>query len=315
MQENNVTSVNEFFLLGFQVSQNCRIFLFCLLLVTYCGIICGNLLIIALVSTSKNLHTPMYFFISQLSISDILLPTNIVPNTLNILLNNGEAISFIGCMTQFYFFCTTEGYECLLLTMMSYDRYVAICNPLHYMSIMTRSLYVNLVILFWFLSFFIAFIDTLSASSMKFCGMNIIDHFFCDIVPLQTISCSDLFSFKLQQYILSFPLLIIPSVIIVISYGNIVRAVLQIPSNISRQKAFSTCSSHLTVVSMFYMTLFSVYVLPTNEKTSEINKIMSLLYTVFTPLINPIIYSFRNKDIKKAVQETVQKYLRSDVFV
>ncbi|XP_075200186.1 olfactory receptor 5A2-like [Anomaloglossus baeobatrachus] len=309
MQENNVTSVNEFFLLGFQVSQNCRFFLFFLLLGIYCVLICGNLLIIALVSTSKNLNTPMYFFISQLSISDILLPTNIVPNTLCILLNNGGTITFIGCMTQFYFFCGTEIFECLLLTVMSYDRYVAICNPLHYVSIITSSFCVNLDILFWFLSFFIGFIDTLAASRLKFCGPNIIDHFFCDIVPLQDIACSDLFPLKLQLYLLSIPLLIVPNIIIVLSYGNIVRAILRIPSNISRQKAFSTCSSHLTVVSIFYLTLFSVYVLPTNEETSQVNKIMSLLYTVFTPLINPIIYSFRNKDIKKAIKETFEKYL------
>ncbi|XP_073403038.1 olfactory receptor 11L1-like [Dendrobates tinctorius] len=308
MQVNNVTFLNEFSLLGFQVSQNCRIFLFFLLLLIYCGTICGNLLIITLVSTSKNLHTPMYFFISQLSISDILLPTDIVPYMFYLLLNNGATITFFGCMAQFFFFCTSEGCECLLLTVMSYDRYVAICKPLHYVSIMTSSLCVNLVILFWFLCFFIAFIDTLSASRFKFCGPNIIDHFFCDIVPLQDISCSDTFPFKLQTYLLSFPLLVVPILIIVISYGNIVRAVLQIQSNISRHKAFSTCSSHLIVVSIFYLTLFSVYILPTSEQTSEVNKIMSLLYIVFTPFINPIIYSFRNKDIKKAAQETLRKY-------
>ncbi|XP_075200182.1 olfactory receptor 5G9-like [Anomaloglossus baeobatrachus] len=309
MQENNLTLAYEFFLLGFKVSLNYRIFLLFLLLVIYCAIMCGNLLIIALVSTSKNLHTPMYFFISQLSISDILLSTDIVPNMFYVLLNNGATITFIGCLAQICFFCTAEGYECLLLTMMSYDRYVAICNPLYYVSIMTSSFYVNLNILFWFLCFSNTFTYILSASRLKFCVRNTVDHFFCDIVPLMEISCSDTFPLKLQMCLLSIPMLLIPSIIIIISYGNIVRAVLQIQSNMSRQKAFSTCSSHLTVVSIFYLTLFSVYILPANEQTSEVNKIMSLLYTVFTPLINPIIYSFRNKDIKKAVQETIQKYL------
>ncbi|XP_073403014.1 olfactory receptor 11L1-like [Dendrobates tinctorius] len=309
MQQNNQTTVIEFFLIGFQVNQNLRIFLFSLLLLIYCGTICGNLLIISLVSTSRNLHTPMYFFISQLSISDIVLPSDIVPSLLSIQLNNGGIITFTGCMAQFYFFCATEGFECLLLTLMSYDRCVAICNPLHYVNIMTGMLCVKLVVIFWLLSFFTSFIYFAIILGLKFCGPNIIDHLFCDLVPLQNISCSDTFPMKIQLYLLSIPFLIIPSMIIVISYAKIVRAILQIPSNISRQKAFSTCSSHLTVVSIFYFTIFSVYIVPTSEQTSDVNKILSLLYTVFTPLINPIIYSYRNKDIKKAVQEIIQKYL------
>ncbi|XP_073403037.1 olfactory receptor-like protein I9 [Dendrobates tinctorius] len=308
MQENNLTEVSEFFLLGFQGNQKLRMFLFSLLLVAYNGTICGNLLIITLVSTSRNLHTPMYFFISQLSISDILLPTDIVPYTLYILLNNGATITYIGCMAQWYFFCTTELFECLLLTVMSYDRYVAICKPLHYISIMTGPLCMKLVFTFWLLCFFFSFIYSIIILGLQFCGPNIIDHFFCDLVPLQDIACSDTFPIKLQIYLLSIPFVGIPNLIIIISYVNIVRAILQIPSNISRQKAFSTCSSHLTVVSVFYMSLSSVYILPKSGQTSDVNKILSLLYTVFTPLINPIIYSFRNKDIKKAVQEKIQKY-------
>ncbi|XP_073511043.1 olfactory receptor 1468-like [Phyllobates terribilis] len=304
MQENNITLVNEFFLLGFKVSLNLRIFLFSLLLIVYNASICGNLLIITLVSTSKNLHTPMYFFISQLSISDILLPTDIAPNIFHILLNNGVIITFPKCMVQLYFFCVTEACECLLLAVMSYDRYVAICKPLHYISIMTGTLCWKLVVIIWLLSFSLSLIYILLLLRLKFCGPNIIDHLFCDLVPLQDISCSDTFPIKLSIYFLSIPLVVIPSIIIVISYGNVVHAILQISSNVSRHKVFSTCSSHLTVVSIFYFTLFSVYILPTKRQSSDVNKILSLLYTVFTPLVNPIIYSFRNKDIKKAVQET-----------
>ncbi|XP_069618717.1 olfactory receptor 11L1-like [Ranitomeya imitator] len=302
MQEKNLTVVNEFFLTGFQATKNMRMFLFSLLLVLYSGTICGNLLIITLVSASKNLHTPMYFFISQLSISDILLPSDIVPNMLHILLNNGGSITFIGCLTQFYFFNVAEGYECLLLTVMSCDRYVAICNPLRYTSIMTSTFCARLVVFFWLVGFSSSFIYIIVLSKLKFCGLNIIDHFFCDLVPLQEISCSDTFPIKLQLYLLSIPFVVIPSIIIVTSYVNIVRAVLQISSNVSRHKAFSTCSSHLTVVSIFYLTLFSVYIFPTKGKSSEGNKILSLLYTVFTPLVNPIIYSFRNKDFKGVIR-------------
>ncbi|XP_075715747.1 olfactory receptor 11L1-like [Rhinoderma darwinii] len=309
MQENNVTDVIEFVLLGFQGDPRLRISLFCLLFVLFCLTVCGNLLIISLVSTSKNLHTPMYFFISQLSINDIFLSAIIVPNLFYILLNNGGNITFIGCMTQFLFFASSEAFECLLLTVMSYDRYVAICNPLRYTSIMTIGYCVRLVAISWLVGFSCAFSDTLTISRLKFCGVNIIDHLFCDLLPLREISCSDTFPIKLQMYLQSIPLLIIPGTLIVISYVNIVRAILRIPSNISRQKAFSTCSSHLTVVFIFYLTIFSVYVLPTSGQTSDMNKILSLLYTVFTPLFNPIIYSLRNKDIKKAVQENIQKYV------
>ncbi|XP_073403022.1 olfactory receptor 1M1-like [Dendrobates tinctorius] len=309
MQVDNQTDVTEFVLFGFHGSPNQKNALFCLLLVVFWVTVCGNLLIITLVSTSKNLHTPMYFFISQLSISDILLPTGIVPNMLHILLNKGGTITFINCMTQFYFFSTAEIFECLLLTVMSYDRYLAICKPLHYTSVMTYASCVTLVLSSWFLSFFTAFTDTLAASKLKFCGPNIIDHLFCDLVPLQDISCSDTFPLKIQLYLLSIPFVIIPSLIIIISYVKIIRAILQIPSNISRQKAFSTCSSHLTVVSIFYWTIFGVYVVPKRFQTSDVNKITSFLYTVITPLINPIIYSFRNKDIKNALQKPIQKYL------
>ncbi|XP_075715798.1 olfactory receptor 5AP2-like [Rhinoderma darwinii] len=308
-QEKNVTDVIEFFLLGFQGDPQLRILLFCLLFVLFFFTVCGNLLIITLVSTSKNLHTPMYFFISQLSINDILLPANIVPNLFYILMNNGGTITFIGCMTQFLFFGSSEAFECLLLTVMSYDRYVAICNPLRYTSIMTSGYCVRLVAISWLVSFSCAIGDTLTVSRLKFCGPNIIDHLFCDLIPLREMSCSDTFLLNLQMYLIGVPLVIFPTVIIVISYVNIVRAILRIPSNISRQKAFSTCSSHLTVVSIFFLTLFSIYDLPTSEQISNMNKITSLLYTVFTPLFNPIIYSLRNKDIKKAILENIQKYV------
>ncbi|XP_069818581.1 olfactory receptor 10A7-like [Dendropsophus ebraccatus] len=307
LQEINQTEVTEFLLLGFQVSRVLRLSLFFLFLVVYWLIIFGNLLIITLVSTSKILHTPMYFFISQLSISDILLSNDIVPNLLHILLNNGATITFIGCMTQFYVFGASEASECLLLTVMSYDRYVAICNPLRYSSTMSGGHCEILAAICWLSGFSFNLIYIITVAKLDFCGPNIIDHLFCDIVPLLDLACSDTFIVHLETYLIGIPILIIPTIIIVVSYTYIVSAILRIPSSTGRQKAFSTCSSHLIVVSIFYGTIFSVYVVPTKGRTVTISKILSLLYTVFTPLVNPIIYSLRNKDIRKAIEETVHR--------
>ncbi|XP_073403062.1 olfactory receptor 5G9-like, partial [Dendrobates tinctorius] len=306
-QENNLTAVTEFFILGFQVRQYVRIFLFCLFLMIYCGTICGNLLIIALVSTSKNLHTPMYFFISQLSISDILVISDIVPYMLHIILQNGGTITFIDCITQFYFLCVSEAFECLLLAVMSYDRYVAICNPLRYSSIMTSAHCVTLSVTCWLIEFSIFLIYIIQTAKLNFCGPNIMDYLYCDIVPLLELSCSDTYNFHLGIYLIGIPNILIPTTIIILSYTYIVLAILRISSSTGRQKAFSTCSSHLTVVSIFYGTMFIVYVIPTRRETVTMNKILSLLFTVFTPLVNPIIYSLRNKDIRKAVQGTFNK--------
>ncbi|XP_066445707.1 olfactory receptor 10A7-like [Eleutherodactylus coqui] len=301
----NLTAVTEFFLLGFQASKCVRAFLFCFLLVVYCGTICGNLLIITLVSTSKNLHTPMYFYISQLSISDILLTTDIVPNLLHILMTNGGTITFIGCITQYYFFAASEVFECFLLTVMSYDRYVAICNPLHYSSVMTRTCCVNLAIIAWCFGFSIPFMTTVTTAILKFCGPNVIDHFFCDVSPLLDLACSDIFIFHLQIMLLASPILIIPPTVIIVSYVKIIVTILRIPSGTGRHKAFSTCSSHLIVISIFFWTLFSAYFFPIQEQTFNSRKLLSLLYTVFTPFINPIIYSLRNSDIRKAVMKLI----------
>ncbi|XP_073403002.1 olfactory receptor 10A7-like [Dendrobates tinctorius] len=302
---NNLTV--EFFLLGFQNDPHLIYFFFCFFLMLYCATICGNLLIITLVSTSKNLHTPMYFFISHLSISDIMLTTDIVPNMFHILLKNGMYITVNRCITQFYFFSASGVFECFLLTVMSYDRYVAICKPLHYMSTMTSDHCVVLAAMCWVLSLSIALMDCITISMLTFCGPNIIDHFFCDLSPLLERACSSTYAIELEVFIMCFLILFIPLTVIIISYINIIITILQFQSNISRQKAFSTCSSHLIVVSFFYFTLLSVYLFPKGEETLNFSKFLSLLYTVFTPLINPIIYSLRNKDIKKSLQEMIKK--------
>ncbi|XP_077329785.1 olfactory receptor 11L1-like [Lithobates pipiens] len=299
-----------FILLGFQELYGLQNYLFTFFLLIYVMTICGNLFIITLVINTKNLQTPMYFFLTLLSLSDLILSTNIVPKMLHVVVNLRTYISFIGCITQFYFFSFSECSECLLLTVMSYDRYLAICNPLNYISIMNNIMCKKLIVTCWILSISIAFITALSLGLLEFCGSNIIDHFFCDYSPLIELSCSDTSLIQLVVTLLSFPILVIPFIIIIFSYIHIVKIILRIPSNIGRQKAFSTCSSHLTVVSTYYVTLIFMYGFPVKGQSLKIYKVLSLLYTVGTPLMNPIIYSLRNKDIKNAFRKNYQMFCR-----
>ncbi|CAI9577812.1 unnamed protein product [Staurois parvus] len=241
----------------------------------------------------------MYFFLTQLATNDILLTSAIVPNTINVSLNDGGTISFFGCMAQFYFFGASETSECLLLTVMSYDRYLAICKPLHYSVLMNRWLCLKLVIVSWMLSFSIILIDTLSLSMLDFCKSNIIDHFFCDLDPLMKISCSDTYFLQLEVSLLSTPVAVVPFIMIVISYTYIILAILKIQS----------MAAHLSVVIMCFGTLIGIYVLPSREQTLNTGKILSLSYTMVVPLLNPIIYSLRNHDIKEAWKKHIRKML------
>ncbi|XP_063785662.1 olfactory receptor 10A7-like [Pseudophryne corroboree] len=309
MQESNITSITEFILLGFQSLQRFKAISLFILLVIYSMTLCGNLLIITLVSYSKNLQTPMYLFLTQLSMSDIMQTTTIVPNMLHTIVNEVGTISFVGCITQFYFFAVTECSECLLLTVMSYDRYLAICNPLRYNCIMNSALCIKLIIISWLISFSLLLSDTVTMGLLHFCGPQIIDHFFCDYLPLLELSCSDTSLLQLEALFIGLPVLILPFILIIVSYVYIIQVILRLPSFTERQKAFSTCSSHLTTVSIYFSTLFCIYILPTRGQSRSISKVFSLLYTVVTPLTNPIIYSLRNKDMKKAFEKYICKII------
>ncbi|KAM5171580.1 olfactory receptor 11L1-like [Mantella aurantiaca] len=306
MHENNMTRITTILLLGFQTFQSLKYLIFFLFFMIYCVTICGNLLIITLVSYSKSLHSPMYFFLTQLSASDILLISDILPNMLHVVLIEEGAMSFTNCISQFYFFAIAGLLECLLLTVMSYDRYLAICKPLHYTLIMDHRFCWVTVITCWTLSILIMFINTLTISQLQFCGPNIIDYFFCDLDPILELSCSDTTIVQIVLKSMIAVVVVIPFNIITVSYVYIIVTILEIPSINGRKTAFSTCSSHLMVVSIYYGTLFSVYLVPHGGQSRNIAKFLSLLYTVVTPLMNPIIYSLRNKDFKKAVGKLIR---------
>ncbi|XP_063785611.1 olfactory receptor 5A1-like [Pseudophryne corroboree] len=254
---------------------------------------------------STSLQTPMYFFITQISIFDVILTTDILPNLLHIVLYDGCTMSLIGCIAQFYVFATAESSECLLLSVMSYDRYLAICDPLRYHSIINQRFCVKSLIIVWIICFLQILLNSISIYHLHFCGPNVIDHFFCDFKPIVQLSCSDTTVIEFQTIIMGVFATFIPFIIIVMSYVYIVHTILKIPSFTGRQKAFSTCSSHLTVVTLFYGTLIIVYVFPTRRLTT-LSKTMSLCYTVIIPLLNPIIYTIRNKDFKEAFNKIKQ---------
>ncbi|XP_040197859.1 olfactory receptor 1468-like [Rana temporaria] len=260
-----------------------------------------------LVYYSKTLHSPMYFFLSQLSVSDIMLTTDIAPNILHIALHERTPISFSDCIAQYYVFGSTEAFECYLLTVMSYDRYLAICSPLHYTSIMKQTLCIKIVLASWIFSCFMASISTFAISQLEFCGPNAIDYLYCDLNPLVGLSCSDTSRIQIEASLLCIPVLILPFLVIVVSYTYIVLTLLKIPSLSGKQKCFSTCSSHLTVVFIYYGTLLAAYLIPKKGQSRTISKILPLLFTVFTPFINPFIYSLRNKDIKDSLKILYRK--------
>ncbi|XP_072006596.1 olfactory receptor 11L1-like [Engystomops pustulosus] len=309
MNEKNQTKVYEIFLLGFKDLHNIKIPLLILLLLTYCVTICGNVLIIVLVSYSKTLQSPMYFFLTQLSISDIMLTTDIVPTTLASMFHDKMVLSFSGCITQFYIFGCSESTECLILAVMAYDRYLAICHPLHYATIMDFDLFLKMSIISWIFGALIVIITILALFGLEFCGPNIIDHFFCDLTPILKLSCSETSKVEMEVFFLDIFVLILPFIMTVTSYGWIIKTILGLSSNLQRRKAFSTCSSHLTVVCIFYGTLIAIYMISTRGVSLTINKVASLLYTVVTPMLNPIIYSLRNKDIKENIRK-LQTHLR-----
>ncbi|XP_075128418.1 olfactory receptor 6B1-like [Leptodactylus fuscus] len=302
----NSTTVTEFLILGFPGLYNYKLTFFSIILIMYSMTTCENLLIISLVSTSQRLQSPMYFFLGHLALSDVVLVTTIVPKFLNVIIREGSTIPYVECLAQFYLYGGTVCAECFLLTAMSYDRYLAICKPLHYISIMSVKLRYSLVISSWVFSFMLVLITLVLLCYIKFCGSNIINHFFCDFAPLLELSCSDTTVLSIDMIVLSFPLILLPFLFIIGSYVCIFITIFGISSTSGRHKTFSTCTSHLVVVSIYYGSMLIIYMVPYSGHSLTVNKFISLVYIVLTPLLNPIIYSLRNKEI----QASVMKYLK-----
>ncbi|XP_039225362.1 olfactory receptor 1009-like [Crotalus tigris] len=303
-QRENQTHVTLFILLGFQNLEHLWILPFLVFLFTYIFTMTGNLLIFVLVVIDQNLHTPMYFFLCNLACLEICYSSTLNPILLTTLLMDGKAISFSNCFLQLFFFGYCLGAECYLLSVMSYDRYLAICKPLHYAIVMNTRKCVQLAAISWTNGCIGISVIITAMLQLKYCGPNEIDHYFCDSVPLKELSCSDTYLVEHVNLILLFIYTMPPFLITLASYVYIVTAILRIPSTTGRKKAFSTCSSHLIVVSIYYGSLITVYLLP---PSSSMNKLCSLLYTILPPLVNPLIYSLRNKDVKKALRRVKNK--------
>lgn len=298
----NRTSITEFILLGFGNIEDLNILLFLVFLAVYFVTVSGNLLLIVLFIAVPHFHTPMYYFLVNLSFLEICYTSNILPRMLASFLTGDKTISVWGCILQMHVFSTLAATECYLLAMMSYDRYLAICKPLHYATLMHEGTCITLVAISWVIGLLLITILTSLLSQLPFCSQYEIDHFFCDFTPLVRLSCSNTQVVETAALITSSIGILPTFVITVTSYVFIITTILNIPSVTGRQKAFSTCSSHLTVVSIFYGSLMFVYIVPTNGQFKHLNKVFSFLYTVLTPMANPFIYSLRNKDVKHGLK-------------
>lgn len=307
MEKINQTNVSYFILLGFPTSVKLQRLLFVLFLLAYLLTLMENLVIIFVIRFNSNLHKPMYFFLCNLSFLEIWYVTIIVPKMLADFLTQDKRISFQGCLTQLYFFVTFVCSEYILLAVMAYDRYLAICNPLRYPVIMSNTFCAQLSAGCWGCGLITSAIKLSFIGRLKYCSIDKINHYFCDISPLLNVSCTDSSMAELADFILALMVIMVPLCIVVLSYIYIILTVLRIPSAQGRKKAFSTCSSHLMVVVLFYSTTLFTYARPKAMYAYNSNKLVSVLYTVIVPLLNPLIYCLRNKEVKDALRKTLSR--------
>ncbi|KAL1776542.1 olfactory receptor 2A12-like [Sigmodon hispidus] len=298
--EQNQTWVSEFILLGFSSDSTTNSILFIVFLLVYLCSVMGNGLIIMLICLDTQLHTPMYFFLCILALLDMSYVTTTIPQMLVHLFTHSQTISFAGCWLQMYVFSALGVTECTLFVVMAYDRYVAICYPLRYTVILNWGLCIRLAAGSWVCGFISAFLHTFFTMSLPYCGPNKVNHYFCESPSVRSLACMDTHITEMVDLILSVFLVVTPISVIVVSYILITMVILKIKSTQGRCKAFSTCASHLTVVTFFYGPCAYIYMRPNSSSSPERDKKISLFYNAFTALLNPMVYSLRNKDIKRA---------------
>ncbi|XP_037693343.1 olfactory receptor 2A5 [Choloepus didactylus] len=304
MRENQ-TWVTEFILLGFPISPKMQMLLFGLFSLSYAFTLLGNGVILGLIWLDSRLHTPMYFFLSHLSIVDISYASNNVPKMLANFVNEKKTISFVPCVMQTFLYMAFAHPECLVLVVMSYDRYVAICHPLQYSVIMSWRICTVQAVTSWVCGSLLALVHVVLILRLPFCGPQEVNHFFCEILSILKLACVDTRLNLLVIFAASVFILVGPLCLVLVSYTHILIAILRIQSREGRRKAFSTCSSHLCVVGLFFGSAIVMYMAPKSRHPEEQQKILSLFYSLFNPMLNPLIYSLRNAEVKGALRRVL----------
>nr|XP_004661195.2 olfactory receptor 2A14-like [Jaculus jaculus] len=303
----NQTWITEVTLLGFQVSPALESFLFGLFSLFYAFTLLGNGAILGIICRDHRLHTAMYFFLSHLAIVDIAYACNNVPKMLASLVSQRRTISFVPCIMQTFLYLAFAHVECLILVVMSYDRYVAICHPLHYTVTMSWRLCTVLAMASWGLSFLLALVHLVLILRLPFCGPHQVNHFFCEILSVLKLACADTTLNRVVIFAACVFILVGPLCLVLASYAGILVAILRMPSAEGRRKAFSTCSSHLCVLGLFFGSAIVMYMAPGSRHPEEQQKILSLFYSLFNPMLNPLIYSLRNAEVKGALRRALGK--------
>ncbi|XP_037376669.1 olfactory receptor 2W1-like [Talpa occidentalis] len=306
MDQSNYSSLNGFILLGFSDHPTLEIVLSGIVSIFYLITLVGNTAIILASLLDSHLNTPMYFFLRNLSFLDLCFTTSIIPQMLVNLWGPDKTISYMGCAIQLYVYMWLGSVECLLLAVMSYDRFIAICKPLHYLVIMNPHLCLKMIITVWSTSFVVSLILCTLTLNLPRCGNNRLEHFLCELPAMVRLACIDTTTVEMSVFALGIVIVITPLILILISYGYIAKAVLRMKSKAGQRKAMNTCGSHLTVVSIFYGTIIYMYLRPGNSASKDQGKFLTLFYTIITPSLNPLIYTLRNKDMKDALKKLMR---------